>query len=452
MPSVTSGVVRSRAHPSRAASRPSGARRGTRPLGRDGCSGRPAARSSRRRRAGRCRRWRARWRRRCCARPVRPGAGAGELRPDERLVPLVGHDRHVHRSPSPASPSSRRTVAWSRVSLAEEREERLRPLGPGERPQPRAAAPAITTTYIGPFYGPGAARHGPGRGSRHRNGDQTARISNRDATSRAQIRTIGRSTALTRSPRLRTIRERSQEGRLGPAEPRSALDHVGDAGLPHARAPGRRRARRGDHAGRHRIPSPRARHRHPRRRDRERHQALRRRRRRRHDEPLGSRAARSTRLLGPSGCGKTTTLRMIAGFEQPTAGEILLAGQPVAGVPPYRRNVNTVFQHYALFPHMNVARERRLRPAPEEGREGRRDAPRRRGARARAPGRLRAAADLGALGRPAAARRARPRPRQPPDGAAPRRAARRPRPASSARRCRSSSSSSSARSGSRSST
>jgi spermidine/putrescine transport system ATP-binding protein len=60
-------------------------------------------------------------------------------------------------------------------------------------------------------------------------------------------------------------------------------------------------------------------------------------------------------FLGPSGCGKTTTLRMIAGFEQPTEGEILLAGEPVAGVPPYRRHVNTVFQHYALFPHMNVA-------------------------------------------------------------------------------------------------
>jgi spermidine/putrescine transport system ATP-binding protein len=60
-------------------------------------------------------------------------------------------------------------------------------------------------------------------------------------------------------------------------------------------------------------------------------------------------------LLGPSGCGKTTTLRMIAGFEQPSEGEIFLAGQPIAGVPPYRRNVNTVFQHYALFPHMNVA-------------------------------------------------------------------------------------------------
>jgi spermidine/putrescine transport system ATP-binding protein len=62
-----------------------------------------------------------------------------------------------------------------------------------------------------------------------------------------------------------------------------------------------------------------------------------------------------TSLLGPSGCGKTTTLRMIAGFEQPSEGQILLAGKPIAGVPPYRRNVNTVFQHYALFPHMDVA-------------------------------------------------------------------------------------------------
>ena len=68
-------------------------------------------------------------------------------------------------------------------------------------------------------------------------------------------------------------------------------------------------------------------------------------------DPCGS----FTSLLGPSGCGKTTTLRMIAGFEQPTAGEILLAGKPIAGVPPYRRSVNTVFQHYALFPHMDVA-------------------------------------------------------------------------------------------------
>jgi spermidine/putrescine transport system ATP-binding protein len=59
-------------------------------------------------------------------------------------------------------------------------------------------------------------------------------------------------------------------------------------------------------------------------------------------------------MLGPSGCGKTTTLRMIAGFEQPTSGRILLEGKDVSRVPPYRRNVNTVFQHYALFPHMSV--------------------------------------------------------------------------------------------------
>src|SRR5262249_24857417 len=60
-------------------------------------------------------------------------------------------------------------------------------------------------------------------------------------------------------------------------------------------------------------------------------------------------------LLGPSGCGKTTTLRMIAGFERPTSGRILLDGSDVAQVPPHRRNVNTVFQSYALFPHLDVA-------------------------------------------------------------------------------------------------
>jgi spermidine/putrescine transport system ATP-binding protein len=59
-------------------------------------------------------------------------------------------------------------------------------------------------------------------------------------------------------------------------------------------------------------------------------------------------------LLGPSGCGKTTTLRMIAGFEQPTSGQILLDGSDVAYTPPHQRNVNTVFQNYALFPHLNV--------------------------------------------------------------------------------------------------
>ncbi|MGZ4735447.1 MAG: ABC transporter ATP-binding protein [Acidimicrobiia bacterium] len=59
-------------------------------------------------------------------------------------------------------------------------------------------------------------------------------------------------------------------------------------------------------------------------------------------------------MLGPSGCGKTTTLRMIAGFEQPSDGQIRLEGSDVSRVPPYKRNVNTVFQQYALFPHMNV--------------------------------------------------------------------------------------------------
>ena len=59
-------------------------------------------------------------------------------------------------------------------------------------------------------------------------------------------------------------------------------------------------------------------------------------------------------LLGPSGCGKTTTLRMIGGFEEPTEGRILLGDRDVVGLPPYRRDVNTVFQSYALFPHMSI--------------------------------------------------------------------------------------------------
>jgi spermidine/putrescine transport system ATP-binding protein len=59
-------------------------------------------------------------------------------------------------------------------------------------------------------------------------------------------------------------------------------------------------------------------------------------------------------LLGPSGCGKTTTMRMIAGFEEPTAGDISLRGNDVVGIPPNKRAVNMCFQHYALFPHMSV--------------------------------------------------------------------------------------------------
>jgi spermidine/putrescine transport system ATP-binding protein len=74
-------------------------------------------------------------------------------------------------------------------------------------------------------------------------------------------------------------------------------------------------------------------------------------------------------LLGPSGCGKTTTMRMIAGFEEPDAGEILLRGTDVVGVPPNKREVNMCFQHYALFPHMsvgdNIAYSLKLRKVPK---------------------------------------------------------------------------------------
>jgi spermidine/putrescine transport system ATP-binding protein len=80
-------------------------------------------------------------------------------------------------------------------------------------------------------------------------------------------------------------------------------------------------------------------------------------------------------LLGPSGCGKTTTLRMIGGFEEPTEGTIYLGEEPVTGRPPYKRDVNTVFQSYALFPHLsifeNVAfglRRRRVRGSDVRGR------------------------------------------------------------------------------------
>jgi spermidine/putrescine transport system ATP-binding protein len=79
-------------------------------------------------------------------------------------------------------------------------------------------------------------------------------------------------------------------------------------------------------------------------------------------------------LLGPSGCGKTTTLRMIGGFEAPTAGRVLLGGEDVTDRPPYRRDVNTVFQSYALFPHLTVERNvafglERKRVAKAEARE-----------------------------------------------------------------------------------
>jgi spermidine/putrescine transport system ATP-binding protein len=80
-------------------------------------------------------------------------------------------------------------------------------------------------------------------------------------------------------------------------------------------------------------------------------------------------------LLGASGSGKTTTLRMIAGFERPSAGDILMAGQPIAALPPFKRDINTVFQHYALFPHMsvrdNIAYGLRMRGVPRAEREER---------------------------------------------------------------------------------
>lgn len=70
---------------------------------------------------------------------------------------------------------------------------------------------------------------------------------------------------------------------------------------------------------------------------------------------LGIRQGEFFSLLGPSGCGKTTNLRMIAGFELPTSGSILLGGKDVSQLPPFKRNVNTVFQNYALFPHLSVS-------------------------------------------------------------------------------------------------
>jgi spermidine/putrescine transport system ATP-binding protein len=80
-------------------------------------------------------------------------------------------------------------------------------------------------------------------------------------------------------------------------------------------------------------------------------------------------------LLGASGSGKTTTLRMIAGFEPPSSGEIFMAGAPIAALPPFKRDINTVFQHYALFPHMsvrdNIAYGLRMRGVPAAERDER---------------------------------------------------------------------------------
>ena len=143
-------------------------------------------------------------------------------------------------------------------------------------------------------------------------------------------------------------------------------------------------------------------------------------------------------LLGPSGCGKTTTLRMIGGFEQPTSGLIELQGQDVTWLPPYKRNVNTVFQNYALFPHLtifeNVAFGLR-RKGSRTARSSRRVAEMLK--LVELPG-LRAAQADPDLGRPGAARRPRPGPDQParPSSCSTSRSAR--STSSSASRCRSS--------------
>ena len=76
-------------------------------------------------------------------------------------------------------------------------------------------------------------------------------------------------------------------------------------------------------------------------------------------------------FLGPSGCGKTTTLRIIGGFLNPTSGDVLFDGERINDVPPHKRNVNTVFQKYALFPHLdvydNVAFGLQIAKLPEDG-------------------------------------------------------------------------------------
>ncbi len=95
------------------------------------------------------------------------------------------------------------------------------------------------------------------------------------------------------------------------------------------------------------------------------------------DVSFGLRRGSFHSFLGPSGCGKTTSLRLIAGFEQPDSGAVEIAGQSVVGVPAYKRPVNMVFQHYALFPHMDVASNvgyglRQRKPKPGDAEIGRR--------------------------------------------------------------------------------
>jgi putative spermidine/putrescine transport system ATP-binding protein len=143
-------------------------------------------------------------------------------------------------------------------------------------------------------------------------------------------------------------------------------------------------------------------------------------------------------MLGPSGSGKTTCLRLIAGFEQPTAATVAIHGKDMAGVPPYDRDVNTVFQDYALFPHMtvaeNVAYGLMIKKVPAAERAKRAEE-------------MLAMVKLGGFGgpqalaavrRPAPARGAGARAGEPAERAAARRAARARSTSSCASRCRSS--------------
>ena len=131
-------------------------------------------------------------------------------------------------------------------------------------------------------------------------------------------------------------------------------------------------------------------------------------------------------LLGPSGCGKTTSLRMIAGFERPTEGQILLDGVDMAQTPPHKRNVNTVFQNYALFPHLtveeNVAFGLKYQKASKEETRDRVG----KALELVQMTQFDEASPQPALGRAATARRAGPRPDPQPEGPAAGRAARRP--------------------------
>ncbi len=112
-------------------------------------------------------------------------------------------------------------------------------------------------------------------------------------------------------------------------------------------------------------------------------------------------------LLGPSGCGKTTALRSLSGLELIDGGRILIDGEDVAAVPTNKRDIGMVFQSYSLFPHMTVARERRVRAADAQGRSGRAPGARDRGTRDGRPRHVRGALRAPALRRAAAARRAR---------------------------------------------